>query len=280
MANEQEQQKAISQAFVKTLRMTEVGQKFKGPEVLFLLDQKFSQLFNKGILNLEQLYVALRDVKGAEADDLLGLMLLFKDQEQGLGIKMQLPSDLLLMPADKKQKIYDKADADFKAHLLRRDEAEESQNIGEKVVKKKPGGFKRLDKKKAGRLQLAGVIFVVILLGASIFINVQTHTAPKPDLAPVTFDLSPFHIEGELIHKQQIYVLKVKEEYWKSLDKYNLEKDLKDLTIALQDQGMRNLSVMTHKFHTLVVASPGHVTFLAKKKTATPKPESKQDKAK
>lgn len=278
MASEQELEKAISQAFVKTLRLTEVGQFYKGPEVLFLLSQKFPQLFNNGILNLEQLYQSLRDVKGVDADDLLGLMLVFKDQEASLGIQMQLPSDLLLMPADKKQKIYTKADADVKAHLLRRDVQEVPEELGESAPKKPIKGFKRVDKKKAARFQLIGAIVVGILLLASIIINIQTHQPPKPDLKPVVFDLSPFHLQGELSHKQSVYILKVKPDYWKAQDKYQLEKDIKDLTLALKDQGMRNLSIMTYDFHTLVVATPGHVAFIQPKEKAPPKP--KQEKTK
>lgn len=264
MASEQDLQKNISQAFVKTLRLTEVGQFYKGPEVLFLLNQKFPQLYKDGVFNLEQLYQAMRSVNDVKVDDLLGLFLIFQDQAPALGVQMQLPADLLLMPVEKKAGLHQKAEDDYRAHLLR-NQAANNENADDKGEQKKAPikGFKPINDKKSSKgFRLVGALVVATLALASVLINLNTHTPAKPDIKPFKFDLTPFHLPGELHRKESTYFLKINQEDWDKLEVFDREKNIKDLTIALGSLGMTTLSVMTFSFHTLAVASPGKVVLL------------------
>ncbi|MBN2361446.1 MAG: hypothetical protein JXR83_18490 [Deltaproteobacteria bacterium] len=260
MATDEEIQKAFGQALVRTLKLTEIGQRYKGPELLFLISKRWSQLFADGILNLEQLHHDMAKTPDVDPLELLGFFLLFRDQEAALGIQMQLPSELILMPQLKRDKLYQNTkkmvESRLMAHMAAPPVAETPQQRAQKIV---------LSSKKS-RLRLVLMAIVIVLTTASILVNIYSHTPPRPDTKAVTdVDLNAIGLTGTLSLKGNIYVLKVPPDEWKSLPRELQRTRLLTLAKLLEQRGLSNLIVIDTAIVTQAVVTPAAVYFIERR---------------
>lgn len=257
MPTSEEIQKAVAQSLIKTLKLTEVGEKFKGPELLFLISKKWPQIFTDGILNLEQINRDMATTPDIDKNALLGFFLLFRDQEQALGIQMQLPSELILMPQLKRDKLYQQTkrlvDARLAAQMTAPVVKETPQQRAQKIVL---GGKKR-------QLRMTLAFTAVALTLFSIGFNIYSHSPPRPDTKPVTdVDIMALGLPGSLTMKETIYVLKVPVAEWNNIPRELQRTRLQSLIKVLELRGLKILVVTNENIVTQAIGSPGTLTFL------------------
>lgn len=262
-ANEQ-LQRSLSNAFVNTMRQTDLINTLKVPEVLFLFGTKFDQIFQSGILNLEQIYQDMSSVQGVEQEDLAGLMLLYREQAQGLGVQMQLPADLIVLPPDKKQALLDRIRKQIERRLKPAEEASQRPSKQEKAGKITLGG----DSSRARKwlLLTAGVLIVI-----SIAVNVAMQAPSKPDIAPVAgIDLAALGLPGGLHFKESIFLLKVPRAEWDAIPRYEQRERLQALVKLLLPKGLYTIIVQDLNLTTLVVGGMSDLHYLDQQAIAQP----------
>jgi hypothetical protein len=257
MPTSEEIQKAVAQSLIKTLKLTELGDKFKGPELLFLISKKWPQVFASGILNLEQLNHDMATTPDVDKVALLGFFLYFRDQEQALGIQMQLPSELILMPQLKRDKLYQQTkkavDARLAAQMTAPVVRDTPQERAQKIVL---GSRKR-------KLRTVLATTAVVLMLFSIGFNIYSHTPPRPDIKPVSdLNVTALGLPGTLMAKESIYVLKVPASEWANIPRELQRTRLQALIRVLEQRGLKILIVTDENVVTQAVGSPQSLSFV------------------
>jgi len=260
MASSEDIQKAVAQALIKSLKLTDFGDKFRGPELLFLISKKWGQLYANGILNLEQLNHDMAQTPDVDKNDLLGFFVYFREQAPALGIQMQLPSELILLPQLKRDKLHQRVkkmvEARLAAQMAPPLAAETPQQRAQKIVL---GSQKR-------RLRLVLAVTALVLAAFSIGFNIYTHTPPRPDTHPVAdVNLTALGLPGTLLFKEELYVLKVPSSEWDNIPRELQRTRLQSLIKVLEPRGIKALIVTNENFTTQAVGSKGSLTFLDKR---------------